>query len=107
MADGGLDRITTLEELWDWCRRNRAGAWKFPEKGRISGYKGMARIAIAANVPAERWREYLRLHKITLPDEDSYGAVFNTRENIRFYELLEKYGFGDSTPDGYPHLRIH
>ncbi|MCX6634003.1 MAG: hypothetical protein NT090_02755 [Acidobacteria bacterium] len=96
MVEDGFDEITTLTGLWEWCRLSREGAWRFPEKWGVRGYSGTARIGIVADVPAPRWLGYLCSNSIAVATDESYAAVFDRPEDIRFYELLRKYGLQDA-----------
>src|SRR5580658_223173 len=80
--------IQTLEELWDWCKKHRESAWRFPEKWGVQGYLGRLPIGIVADEPGRR---SLKHRKLGLPypnDED----VFTRPEDEGFYGMLEKYG---------------
>lgn len=94
--DDGFTEIATLQDLWEWCRLNRKGAWKFPEKWGVRGYAGNARICIVADVPAPRWLAHLHGSNLTVPTEESCADVFNTPQDFRFYELLKKYGLQEA-----------
>lgn len=74
-----FNNITTLEELWEWCKDNREHAWRFPEKWGVRGFLGDLPVGIVADAPAGR----------SLKDVDD---VFTTGYDRRLYRLMLEYG---------------
>jgi hypothetical protein len=87
-----FDKITTLEELWGWCRNHRESAWRLPEKWEVLGYSGDLVLGVVADVPAPRSLEHRNLGLPYANDVD----VFTTDFDRRLYRLMAKYGIGSA-----------
>lgn len=83
--------IDTLQELWQWVTDHRKGAWRFPEKWGVKGYRGDAAIALVGEVPGDRSLDYLE-RGLTYPDDSFCSDIFDCPQDKRLYELLAKYG---------------
>jgi hypothetical protein len=83
-----IDRLTSLNELWEWCKQNRESAWKFPEKDGVMGYLGSLPLCIVADCPGNRSRKHRQLGLAYSNDLD----IFTNPWDYRFYESLRKYG---------------